>query len=69
MRQCQIAIPVSQQTLWIMRFFQLAIRVFNVTERSLSSNPQLFLASERKGSRILNVNGISRSDGVHLVIL
>jgi hypothetical protein len=68
MRQCQIAIPVSQQTLWTMRFFQLAIRVFNVTERSLSSNPQLFLASEREGSRILNLNGISRSDGVYLVI-
>jgi hypothetical protein len=60
--------PVSQQTLWIMRFFQLAIRVFNVTERPLSSNPQLFLASERKGSRILNLNGIFRNDGVHLVI-
>jgi hypothetical protein len=51
-----------------MRFFQLAIRIFNVTERSLSSNPQLLLASERKDSRILNLNGISRSDGAYLVI-
>jgi hypothetical protein len=68
MRQCKTAIRVGQQALWTMRFFQLAVRVFNVTERSLSSNPQLFLASECRGARILNLNGISRSDGVYLVI-